>query len=190
MSETNFAANMKTAIEKIQGEGVESIACESIIAYLDKIIISPDTDLASITIEIYRADRQSQDERNKLQFQSNLEMFRSAINAGQNAIKSSFLLNGGASIALLAFIGHLAQIQADKVPVFAESLLLFTFGVFAAAVMSGLTYSTQFIGASTRPWAKKVGNISNVLCILVGISSYGMFIWGLLNTYQAFLDYN
>ena len=55
-------------------------------------------------------------------------MLRSAISSGQNAMKSSFLLNGGASVALLEFIGHWAQFQPTKVAAFGHCLLPFTLG--------------------------------------------------------------
>ena len=41
-----------------------------------------------------------------------MEVVRASGEAGQAALKSSFILNGAASVALLAFVAHLAT--ADK----------------------------------------------------------------------------
>lgn len=116
-------------------------------------------------------------------------MFRSVIVAGQSAIKSSFILNGGASVALLAFIGHLAQFDAAKVPMFAACLLYFAFGALAAVVTSGLTYLSQWFYAGAKTWATKVGFGLNIACIILGIASYGLFAWGLFATYGEFIEY-
>jgi len=81
-------------------------------------------------------------------------MFRSAITAGQSAIKSSFLLNGGAAVALLAFIGHLATIDKSYVATFASSLLPFAYGALAISITSGFTYLSQWLYASEHKYAK------------------------------------
>ena len=116
-------------------------------------------------------------------------MFRSVITSGQGAIKSSFLLNGGAAVALLAFISHLAQFQPIQVPMFAACLLPFSLGVMAIAVTSGFTYLSQWFYSSLYPGARKAGFVINILCILLGLSSYAMFAWGLFSTYSQFLSY-
>jgi len=116
-------------------------------------------------------------------------MFRSVITVGQGAIKSSFVLNGGAAIALLAFIGHLAQFKPEKVAEFGACQLPFAYGVLAIAVTSGLTYLSQWLYASPRGLAKRAGFILNLLCIALGLGSYGLFVWGLFATYRAFVAY-
>lgn len=189
MSVKQFAAQMKATIEEIKSNGTAAIYCDNIIAYLDEVQKSPEPVPTPLDIEKYKADLQNWIAATKYQHESEVEMFRSVIIAGQNAIKSSFLLNGGASLALLAFIGHLAQFQPDKVSVFAACLLLFAFGVLAIAVTSGLTYLSQWFYATPRDWARKVGFALNILCILLGFGSYGLFAWGLFATYFAFKAY-
>lgn len=74
-------------------------------------------------------------------------------------------------------------------PEFAACLLPFAFGVLAIVVTSGCTYLSQWFYAGQLNWAKKAGFRLNVICILLGISSYGLFIYGLLISYGAFVAY-
>ncbi|MDQ7073427.1 MAG: hypothetical protein Q9N32_08265 [Gammaproteobacteria bacterium] len=116
-------------------------------------------------------------------------MFRSVITAGQSAIKSSFLLNGSAAVALLAFIGHLATIDKSYVAFFAPSLLPFAYGVLVIAVTSGFTYLSQWLYASEHKSAVTAGFVFNIICIVLGLSSYGFFLWGLFSTYGSLSTY-
>jgi hypothetical protein len=191
MNAKQFAAQMKATIENVKAQGTAAIYCDNIIAYLDSVINSPEPEPTQVDIERYKAELQNTIEATKHHLQSSLEMFRSVIGAGQSAIKSSFLLNGGAAVALLAFIAHLAQFGAAKVPTFAACLLPFAFGALAIVVTSGLTYLSQwfYAGAVAGAWGKKVGFGLNIMCIVLGIASYGLFAWGLFATYATFIEY-
>src|SRR5205823_6150772 len=145
MSPKQFAAQMKATIEDIKSKGTAAIYCDNLIAYLNEVQNSPEPEPSPLDIERYKADLQNWIEANKYQHEGRLEMFRSVITSGQNAIRSSFLLNGGAAVALLAFIGHLAQFKAERVPEFAACLLPFAYGVLAIAVTSGFTYLSQWL---------------------------------------------
>lgn len=189
MSVKQFAADMKATIEGIKANGTAAIYCDNIIAYLDEVQNSPEPEPTPIEIERYKAKFQIWVNENKSRHAGEIEMFRSVITAGQGAIKSSFLLNGGASFAMLAFIGHLAQFNTPMVPVFAKCLILFAFGVLAVAVTSGSTYLSQWFYGQSLGWTKKTGFLLNILCIVLGIVSYGMFTWGMFKSYFAFIEY-
>jgi len=189
MSVKQFAAQMKATIEDIKSKGTAAIYCDNIIAYLNEVLNSPEPEPSILDIERYKADLLNWIEANKYQHESSLEMFRSVIMAGQGAIKSSFLLNGGAAVALLAFIGHLAQFRTEQVPLFASCLLWFSLGVLTAAITSGCTYFSQWLYASSHAQAKKAGFILNISCILMGLTSYGLFTFGLFEIYRKFIAY-
>jgi hypothetical protein len=186
MNVKQFAAQMKAQIEEIKSNGTTTLNCDNIIAYLSDVENSSEAEPSVLDIERYKADLQNFVEANKYQHEERLEIFRSTIVAGQAAIKSSFLLNGGAAVALLAFITHLAQFKTDKVPEFAACLLLFAFGILAITVTSGFTYLSQWFSAHTEPWASKIGYGVNLFCIFLGFGSYALFLWGLFSTYGAF----
>ena len=189
MSVKQFAAQMKATIEDIKAKGTAAIYCDNIIAYLNEVQNSPEPNPTPLDIERYKADLQNWIEANKHQHEGRVEMFRSVITAGQGAIKSSFLLNGGAAVAWLAFIAHMAQFNVEKVPGFAACLLPFGFGVLAIAVTSGFTYLSQWLYASHNKSAQTAGFVFNIVCILLGVASYGLFTWGLFATYHVLAAY-
>ncbi|MBI5861086.1 MAG: hypothetical protein HZB64_02730 [Rhodocyclales bacterium] len=189
MSTKQFAAQMKSMIEDIKAKGTAAIYCDDLIAYLSEVESGPEAEPSAIQIEKYKADLQNWIETNKHNHEGRLEMFCSVITSGHGAVKTTFLLCGGAAVAMLAFISHLAQFKPEKVPEFATCLIPFSLGVLAIAVTSGLTYLSQWFYSSARPWARKVGFGFNVSCILLGFSSYGFFGWGLLETYRSFIAY-
>lgn len=189
MGVKQFAAQFKSLIEDLKSKGTAAIYCDNLIAYLNEVQNSPETEPSPVEIERFKADLQNWVEANKHQHEQQLEMFRSVITSGQSAMKSAFLLNGGAAVALLAFIGHLAEINPIKVASFASGLLPFTLGVLAIAVTSGLTYLSQWLYASSNPRAQKTGFVLNILCILLGLGSYVLFAWGLFTAQRLFLAY-
>lgn len=189
MSVKAFAAQMRQEIESLKSQGTASIYCDNLISYLSEIERSPEPEISPLGIENYKADLQNWVESNKHLHEFNLEMFRSVISSGQNALKSMFLLNGGASVALLAFIGHLAQFRAAMVNVFSTCLLPFVIGVLVIAMASGFTYLSQWLYAGNSPKSHKWGLVVNILCIILGFASCGFFIWGICRSYSVFLSY-
>ena len=106
-----------------------------------------------------------------------LEMFKSVITAGQSALRSSMLINGGAAVALLAFTGKIwatptSELVANSLTC---SILLFCFGVLSGAIATGTTYLSQFSFSSG--WLK-LGNSINIFTIGVILSSYALFAVG------------
>jgi hypothetical protein len=182
MSTRQFASQLRALIEDVKAKGTAAIYCDNLIAYLREVENSPEPELTPLEIEKYKADLQNWIEENKSDQEVHLELFRSVIAAGQSAIKSSFLLNGGAAVALLAFIGHLAQLNPSAVARFGECMLPFTYGVLAIAVTAGLTYLSQWLYASPQANAVKAGFCVNLACIALGIGSYAFFVRGLLAT--------
>jgi hypothetical protein len=189
MNAQEFAAQLKATIQDIKEKGTAAIYCDNLIAYLEEVEKSPSQTPTKVELEKYKADLQLHIEQNKNYHASHLEMFRSVITSGQNAIRSSFLMNGGASIALLAFIGHLAEVKPEMIQVFSSALIPFVLGVLAMTVTSGCTYLGQWLYDSASALAQKWGFRLNVVCIVLGISSYGFFIWGMWRAFFAFKQF-
>ena len=176
---------MRSIIEEMKLKGVVAIKCDNLIAYLKAIEDSPKTELSQFDIEKYKADLSNWGAAYNYALDSNLELFRSVITAGQNSIKTSFLLNGGAAIALLAFIGHLTEIKSTQVHVFANGLIPFALGVLTTTITSGLTYLCQWLYANAHAQARKAAESVNILAIIVGAAAYLFFLWGLYSAYRA-----
>ena len=73
------------------------------------------------------------------------ETHRSVIEFAIFAVKAAMLVNGGAAIALLAFLGNFAQANSPVAGLtsFVLPIYWFTAGVFAAALGAGFGYFTQ-----------------------------------------------
>jgi hypothetical protein len=118
----------------------------------------------------------------------NLENFRQIIALGQAALRSITLINGGAAVALLAFIGHLVSVTSPTLSVlpFAGALQHFVFGVFFAALASGTTYLSQLAYGGSVKWHHRVGIAFHVATVLLGIGAYVQFFIGTSGAYAGF----
>ncbi|MDZ7754658.1 MAG: hypothetical protein U5S82_24145 [Gammaproteobacteria bacterium] len=190
MSAKSLAKNLRDEVVHLQEQqGKDAIKCDDLIAYLDQVLNSPDEEVEPFHREQIRAQWQSSLEERKAIQASNLEMFRSVITAGQNALRTALLMNGGAIVALLAFLGKLTTENPGKLSAFSGSLMIFTVGVFLAGLTSGFTYLSQWFYASDKPWSRKTGWVLNIACIILGLAAYGTFIWGAVDAYIGFQDF-
>ena len=127
MNIKEFATNLKNEVEELKRAGYQTINCDDLILHLNRVISDQSSVSSVLDHERFKTDLQLIVERSKSAYSAQLELFKSVIDAGQNAIKSAFLLSGGASIALLAFIGRIAEIDKSKVSDFADALTIFVF---------------------------------------------------------------
>jgi hypothetical protein len=103
-----------------------------------------------------------------------LELFKSVIETAKVAIQSLIWINGGAAVALLAFIGHLATTPNVRVPIgsFALPLLCFVIGVWSAALFAASISLGQKLYSERWP---RCANASVVASIIFGLSSPCLF---------------
>ena len=131
----------------------------------------------------------------------------SIIKSGDAALRACLLINAGAAVAILAFMGSVISRDATashKVIVeVAPGLNWFAGGVLAAVVAMGLTYVVHFLtglyvksqekvwthpyvvpGKRTALWgALKV--VTHWVTILLAFLSVGLFVWGLVVVERA-----
>lgn len=115
-----------------------------------------------------------------------IEMFKSVIEAGQTALRSATIINGGAAAALLAFLGNLLTKEAPHGVSFPISeinhaMLVFVIGVGLAGLATGVRYLTQLSYSLDH---RKIGNWLNLFSNLLATGSFGAFFGG---GYMAFL---
>jgi hypothetical protein len=192
MDAKDFAQELRDIVDDLKTKGVESLSSENLIKYLDEALRDLDSSAArptDATIERYKAELQKWVEEHKNVHAQGIELFRSVIQAGQNALRTGFLMNGGASVALLAFVGHMATVAPQKIPSLAPSLLVFVVGVLVAALASGVAYLSQWFYGGERSWQKKTGFGLNIAAILLGLGAYGVFAWGMWRAYHVFLGF-
>lgn len=103
-----------------------------------------------------------------------IEMFRATIAAGQTAMKSAILINGGAAVATLAFVGSLVQ-HRTLVRSFGVVLPCFALGALFGAVGTGFAYlaACKYAHEDARS-----GHWRNNLAIFFTILSYVGFLVG------------
>lgn len=113
------------------------------------------------------------------------EMFKSVIIAGQAALKSAILINGGATVALLAFIGNIFEVSQNSEVVTKLSYAMFCFaiGVLSGAIASSVVYMAQFVGAYKKLC---LGHILNGFSWVLVILSYILFFIGVILTVKVF----
>jgi hypothetical protein len=123
-----------------------------------------------------------------------------AIKNGESAFRACLLINGGAAVSVLAFIGSLASkdvIGVSQLASVANSLILFALGVVAAVVGMALSYVVNYLtaegaGSSKRiweypwvvpgertVWLARLKPGLHWLTLLVGVASVVFFVCGI-----------
>ena len=133
-----------------------------------------------------------------------------AVKIAESAVKAVLVVNGGAALSLLAFIGGLTaqgRVQFKDLSVFANCLIWFACGVVCAALMAGLAYAAMYCSVerinrrqavwhdpyveetsiSKRWWT--MGMFFFYATILVWITSIVVFVGGMLSVRHAILQW-
>lgn len=97
-------------------------------------------------MEKWRADWEAERDRAKADNTMQLELTKATCVAGQGALKTTIIMNGGASVALLAFIGNTWIHKGNGVASLSIALFLFAAGVLSGCAASGATYLAQSTG--------------------------------------------
>jgi hypothetical protein len=129
-----------------------------------------------------------------------------AIKAGEVAIRMAMLMNGGAAVAVLAFIGGLIskdKIAVGKLGTVADSLTWFAAGVACSMAAMALAYFTNYciagaanshirkwdepfieLGLKTAFW-RRLGLFFQIAAVSGGIASLVCFVAGMLSVKTA-----
>ena len=86
-------------------------------------------------------------EKWKTEYHSDLVTYQQVNMQGQGALKASLLINGGASVALLAFIGTAIgkPMENSLLLTLSLSMLLFIIATFLSAMACGATYLSGLV---------------------------------------------
>lgn len=141
----------RKAIRDAEAAGQSNIEIKKVHALLNLIEAevkdsSVEHSSSEADLEAYKAQLTKWVADNQHNNEADLESFRQILALGQSTIRSAILINGGAAVALLAFIGHLSTSAVVKFTIlpFAGALRLFVFGVFFASLAAGSMYFSQF----------------------------------------------
>jgi len=145
---------LKQEIQKIVDQG-QSLHPQGTVDYIDLLLeevagtdaTEPDRKraIAALHIAAFNSERAAVLQHQALIANSDLEVFRATIQAGAIARKDLLFINGGASVALLALLGHfVASGKVQATTAFSPVLLCFSIGVAACAFCSASTYASQW----------------------------------------------
>ena len=108
-----------------------------------------------------------------------VESLKAVFQFGGAALKSAILINGGAAVALLAFMGAVFKERPTISEALVCPLMVFTFGVLSAAIASSGSYFAQYYSSSKKESA--AGGWRGATIILVAFS-YILFAAGIIFT--------
>lgn len=164
---------VKEYIRQEKNKGNTSISIEEIEKRLDREDKVIPIEIAKLEMEHQRKTLIKQlAEQNILENQ--LENFKSTVSTGQNALKYAIIINGGATVAFIAFLNeHLAQINNSNellliMPYLIWALISFGVGTVLAGLGVGWSYFAQYgywknynenIAPKIRDWVKKEGTL-------------------------------
>jgi hypothetical protein len=176
----------------VEEKGLTSIVSTNLLQYFDQLRTHIDSlgdvnaskMLAPTELERYKAEL-------SLWRETQVALFNAAILTGQNALKSLMLINGGAVVALLAFIGNASRSTTGSVlaKTLSLSLIWFGGGVLSAALASAATYLCQFcygICGNSRGKSFKIAVWFHALAIVFALAALAAFGCGTWNVYLEF----
>ncbi|MGR3219179.1 MAG: hypothetical protein ACUZ8H_05085 [Candidatus Anammoxibacter sp.] len=104
---------IRKAVNDVRENNKDVISIDALLNYLDAL----DKDTSAVDVDSQRKHEtaltvyHAENERNLAHYNAQqlqaVEMFKSVISYGATALKSAILINGGAAVALLAFIGNI-----------------------------------------------------------------------------------
>jgi len=175
-------AKIRTTLVEVWESGQQAVAIPALLDFLRAV--EQESPLDSET-------RKLQHESNlayyRAQREHAIEMLRTINESGKVALTTNILINGGATVALLAFLGNLAGKSssgtfATPAPL-ALAILSFAGGVLLAAMATGLTYATNFFYGEN--WRRSAFWF-HVCTVTFGVGAYLAFLGGMVAAYHAF----
>jgi hypothetical protein len=187
------------AVLEAEKGGAKDLSIENLKVYLGHIatVVEQDEHQATTAASEEQVSRQFEVWKAQLSADSamNVELFKAAMEAGQTALRSAIVINGGAAVTVLAFAGN-AITKGQVIPgaplltAIGAALLWFMVGVGGAGVASGFRYLSQFayshsnLGRGNRWWWRS-GTVFNLISIALGVGSFAVFFVGGVAAYHA-----
>jgi hypothetical protein len=182
-----------SATEKAEAEGhtvIPILPLKEFLANLKEIAASSPESVAEETaaLEAFRASLSEKSAARQIDHEQDLELMRATISTALGALRSAVLINGGGSVALLAFIGNIWSADNLTVASLAIALIYFVAGVGTGASASFFAYLAQAgFGHELGTCSIRLGEAFRGVAALAIISSYLLFGIGAYKSYTAFV---
>jgi hypothetical protein len=193
MNTTELLDTIKKALSDVREKQQEVVSVDAMTNYLDALKKEIDSNEVfnkskfEADLTAFRAEHERNLAHYEAQQLHSVEMLRSVITYGLATLKSSMLINGGAAVALLAFIGKIWEknISVEAVNSLTNAIAFFSFGVLLAAIGSAGSYFTQYNYSESH---QKSGIAFHIITILMVIGAFTLFGYGSYESYQAFVN--
>lgn len=192
MNGKDIISNIRAAINDVKQNNQDVISVEALLNYLNALENeASETDILDHRQhDAHLAEYRVENEKNIAHYNAQqlhaVEMFRSVIGYGSATLKSAILINGGAAVALLAFIGNIWNLDVSQgvVSHLTSAIVYFSFGVLAAAIGTALSYFTQYFYSEDY---QRTGIVFHTLTVVIVVSSYVLFSLGIMGAYESFV---
>ncbi|HHL8239473.1 TPA: hypothetical protein ACQ84Q_002498 [Klebsiella pneumoniae] len=193
MTSSELLELFKKDVSDVKQQGSETIPVDNLLHYLTEIDVTEQPEANALTLEGIKHQNSTQLEIMKIENSFQIESFKAAISIGANACRTFLIMNGGAAIALLAFLGNIwnKNSSAEAASAIASALYLFCGGVVLAGLCSGLSYFSQCCFASSYLGTKRfylwLGHTINAVACMCGAGSIFIFAYGSYCAYQSMI---
>lgn len=198
MKGSDAVKQIQGAVLDLEKTGAKEVLINNLNAYLANVLTIAEGEEREVP-PLTEAQANHQLEVWKAQLSSNsmmsIEMLKATIEAGQTALRSAIVVNGGAAATVLAFAGNAitkGQIRPGM-PLLTQigsALFWFMLGVGSAGVASGFrylsqaSYSVHQVRQQNGLWGR-MGVGANVISIVLGVFSFVAFFIGGIAAYHA-----
>ena len=145
MTPSDLLEIIQNDIKAEKAKGARGISIEALEAYLgdlEKAIKAGRNTYDALAL--YRSNLERWRILHESFLRERSDFNRFAVDTGQNAIRGAMLINGGASVAMLAFIGNAwGNVPGEAMGSMTTALAKFAAGVLAAAIGGGVSYIAQ-----------------------------------------------
>jgi len=172
--------SIRLALTKLEEAGQQTVSVPALREDLEKVESN-----ATLSIELQKLQHESNLAHYKATSDLALEMFRSVMGFAQSALKTIILVNGGAAVAVLAFIGNIwaKPLEVNIAEALVKSEAWFASGVLLGAVATGFSYLAQYF--YERKTFNKSAIAFHIATVVLVIGAYVLFGLGVYSIYAG-----
>lgn len=109
--------------------------------------------------------------------QWSVEMVRSGIEAGAQALKTCFLISGGSAAALLAFASSAwSALKPEGIEALSKTMMYLGIAILLTGLASALAYLTQYFFAERKSWHERAGDCCQWTACSLVLGAYGLVV--------------
>lgn len=140
---------IKTALAERRQHGETAVPIELLEGYLDRF---------SQVVDHQSPEQRLQAEEHNHQW--GVEMVRSGIESGAQALKTCLLISGGSAAALLAFAGSAwSALKPEGMTALSQTMFYLGIAIFLTGMASSLAYLAQYFFAERLSWHNRAGDL-------------------------------